>query len=115
MLSMILILLIAAIHLYFTYLEAFVWEAKRTRAIFGMSAELASQTKAMAANQGLYNAFLGVGLFVGLALGNGAMVVYLLLCVVVAGIVAAMTGIQKALYFQTVPAVLALLLWWIGL
>lgn len=115
MLSFILILAIAGVHFYFTYLEAFVWDTPRTRAIFGISAALAPQTKAMAANQGAYNAFIGAGLVYGLLAGNGGMVGFLLLCVVVAGLVAAATGVTKALYAQTAPAVVALLLRLIGI
>ncbi len=108
MIMSILTLLVGAIHLYFMVLESFRWEHPRTRKVFGMSPELASQTKAMAANQGLYNAFLGVGVIFALATGNTAMQVFLLLCVAVAGIVGALTAVKAALYAQTVPAALAL-------
>ncbi len=72
MVSISLTLIVAAIHLYFMVLESFRWEHPRTRKVFGMTEEMATQTKAMAANQGLYNAFLGAGLIFALATGNSA-------------------------------------------
>ncbi len=108
MIMSVLTVLVGAIHLYFMVLESFRWEHPRTRKVFGMTEELAAQTKAMAANQGLYNAFLGVGVIYALATGNTAMQVFLLLCVAIAGIIGAMTAVKAALYAQTIPAVLAL-------
>ena len=51
MISSILIGLIAALHVYILVLEMFLWETPRARRAFGLSAEFASQTKALAANQ----------------------------------------------------------------
>lgn len=111
--AIILIVIVAAIHFYFMYLECYAWEAPRTRAAFGTSPEFAASTKVLALNQGVYNGFLAVGLVLGLLVGNVTMVVYLLACVAVAGVVAMVTGIQRALYFQTVPALMALLAMWV--
>ena len=108
-------LLVAAIHFYIAWLEMMTWGSKRTNRIFGISPELAAQTKAMATNQGLYNGFLAAGLLFGVAAGLPAMVLFLLLCVGVAGVVGAMTGVPVALKFQTLPAVLGLLAIWLGL
>ena len=115
MIGIILTILVAAIHFYFLYLKMFKWEARRTRKGFGMSEELASQTVVMAANQGLYNGFLGVGLLVGLLTGNSSMVVFLLCCVIVAGVYALYCGIRAALFMQSVPAILALITIWMAL
>lgn len=111
MIATILILLVALIHAYFLVLEMFRWEAPRTRKVFGTTPEFAAESKVMAANQGLYNGFLAVGLLYGLILGaaGGPMVTFILLCVVVAGVYAAYCGIKAALYAQTVPATLALI------
>lgn len=111
MFSSILVVLVALIHAYFLVLEMFRWEAPRTRKVFGTTPEFAAESKVMAANQGLYNGFLSAGLLYGLVLGvaGGQMVIFLLLCVIVAGIYAAMCGIKAALFAQTVPATLALI------
>ena len=107
----ILVVLVALIHAYFLVLEMFRWEAPRTRKVFGTTPEFAAESKVMAANQGLYNGFLAVGLLYGLILGVAGvqMVIFLLLCVIVAGVYAAMCGIKPALFAQTVPATLALI------
>ncbi|MFT4743218.1 MAG: putative membrane protein [Yoonia sp.] len=115
MLSLILTLIVAAIHFYFLYLEMVKWEAPRTRKIFGTTAEFAAQSRVLAANQGLYNGFLAVGLIVALIIGNVPMSVYLLACVALAGLYAAYCGIKPALIFQTIPALLALVTVWTGL
>mgnify|MGYP000318388406 FL=1 len=115
MLATLLTVIVALIHFYFLYLEMFAWEAPRTRKVFGMTADLAVQTRVMAANQGLYNGFIALGLLIGLITGNPSMVVYLLCCVVVAGVYALYCGIRSALYVQSVPALLALVLTWLTL
>ncbi len=111
MLATILIVLVALIHAYFLVLEMFRWEAPRTRKVFGTTPEFAAESKVLAANQGLYNGFLSAGLIYGLLMGvgGGQMVIFLLLCVMVAGIYAAICGIKAALFAQTLPAALALL------
>lgn len=115
MLGSILTILVAAIHFYFMYLEMVKWEAPRTRKAFGITQDLASQTVIMAANQGLYNGFLAAGLLVGLATGNMGMVVFLLCCIIVAGLYALPCGIRAALFAQSIPAILALITVWISL
>ena len=111
MISSILIGLIAALHVYILALEMFLWETPRARRAFGLSAEFASQTKALAANQGLYNGFLAAGLITGLALGaeGDAFRLFFLICVGVAGIFGALTASPKIFFVQTVPALLALM------
>lgn len=111
MVGPILVVLVALIHAYFLVLEMFRWEAPRTRKVFGTTPEFAAESKVMAANQGLYNGFLSAGLLYGLVMGvaGGQMVIFLLLCVIVAGLYAAMCGIRAAIFAQTVPATLALI------
>ncbi len=60
--------LAALLHVYIFVLESVRWEHPRTRAVFGISAELAVQTKELAYNQGFYNLFLAVVAGVGIAL-----------------------------------------------
>ena len=47
------------------YMESISWTSERTRATFNMSAEAAENTKEMAFNQGFYNLFLALEVFVG--------------------------------------------------
>ena len=115
MLGTILTALVALIHFYFLYLESFAWEAPRTRKVFGTTPDLAAQTKAMAQNQGLYNGFLATGLVFGLWTGNAPMVLFLLVCIILAGIIGWATAVKAALYVQTLPAALALLALFLGL
>ena len=44
-----------AIHIYIWIIESFLWTKPKGREVFGMTEEFAESTKAMAANQGLYN------------------------------------------------------------
>lgn len=70
MIATILIAMIAALHVYILALEMFLWTTPRVRRAFNLTAELAEKTRVMAANQGLYNGFLAVGLVTGLAMGR---------------------------------------------
>lgn len=117
MLASILIAVVALLHLYFMYLEMIAWDQPLGRKVFGTSPEFASASKALAANQGLYNGFLVAGLVWGLALGESgfAIKVFFLACVVVAGIFGAATVSRPILYVQAVPAALALICLYAGL
>lgn len=99
---------VALLHAYILYLEMFAWEEKRTRKVFGTTAEFAAMTKVLAANQGLYNGFLSAGLFWGLIAGKTDVVVFFLLCVCVAAVYGARTVTKKILFTQGLPAFLAL-------
>ena len=58
-----LISLVAFEHLYFLILEMFLWTKPKGIKTFGLkSKEFAQETKVLAANQGLYNGFLAIGL-----------------------------------------------------
>ena len=108
----ILIVLIALEHLYFLVLEMFLWTAPRTRAAFGMSAEQAEQSKVLAANQGLYNGFLAVGLVWSLlapALYATQLAIFFLGCVLIAGLYGGATANKRIWYVQALPAAIALL------
>lgn len=110
MVANVLIALVALIHAYIVVLEMVLWTTPRGRKAFGMSVEKAELTKVMAANQGLYNGFLVAGLAWGLWLGAPGfqIKVFLLGCVVVAGLYGAATVSRKILLIQAVPAALAL-------
>lgn len=83
--------------------------------MIGMTPEFATASKVLAANQGLYNGFLAAGLLVGLWFTATVMLVFLLLCIIVAGIYGALTATKAAFFAQTIPGALALILLWAGL
>lgn len=112
MLSTILTALIGALHLYILVLEMFLWTTPRGRKIFGTSVEQAKSSAALAANQGLYNGFLALGLFWGAfhpspSLGF-QLKLFFLGCVFVAGLYGAYSVSKRILFVQSVPALLAL-------
>ncbi|HEX5311935.1 DUF1304 domain-containing protein [Aquabacterium sp.] len=102
--------LVALLHLYFMVLEMFLWTRPAGRRAFGLTAEFAQSTKALAANQGLYNGFLAAGLLWGVAQGDAGagFRVFFLGCVVAAGVFGAITVHRKILFVQGLPAALAL-------
>lgn len=103
-------LMIALLHLWILVLEMLLWEQSRTREIFGTTPEFAKATRAMAANQGLYNGFLAVGLLIGVILGDRGFISFFLTCVAVAGIFGAATVSMRIFFVQALPALIALLL-----
>jgi putative membrane protein len=104
--------LIAALHVYILVLEMFLWTTPRGRRAFGLTPEFAAATRALAANQGLYNGFLAAGLGWGLLLGPAGRPVelFFLGCVIVAGVFGAATAARKILFIQAVPAAIAMAL-----
>lgn len=111
-LTTILISIVALEHFYFLILEMFLWTTPKGIKAFGLkSKEFAEQTKVLAANQGLYNGFLAFGLLFALFTENMEMIHFLLACIVIAGIYGAYsTKKLKLLYFQTIPAIITLIL-----
>ncbi len=103
------VVLVAALHLWFLVLEMFLWDKPLGRRTFGMTPAKAAATKPLAMNQGLYNGFLAAGLLWGL--GAGVQVqIFLLACVIVAGVFGAITASRKILWVQAVPGAIALVL-----
>jgi putative membrane protein len=110
--AQILIGVVALLHLYFLALEMFFWDKPLGRKVFNLTAEFATQSKALAANQGLYNGFLAAGLIWGLIEGGHMgfhIELFFLSCVIVAGIYGALTVNKRIFFFQAVPALLALI------
>ncbi|HWW08406.1 DUF1304 domain-containing protein [Collimonas sp.] len=105
-----LIALVALLHVYFLVLEMFLWDKPFGIKTFRLTPEFAAQSKALAANQGLYNGFLAAGLAWGVCLGapGWSIKIFFLACVIVAGIFGAITVSRKILYIQAVPAAIAL-------
>jgi putative membrane protein len=104
--------LVGLLHVYILVLEMFWWDTPRGHKAFGLTPEFAAASKVLAANQGLYNGFLAAGLFWGLSLGSagGAVKLFFLLCVLVAGLYGAATANRRILFVQAVPAGLGLVL-----
>jgi len=103
--------LVAFEHIYFMILEMFLWTKPKGLKAFGLSKEKAEDSKVLAANQGLYNGFLAAGLIWGLVAEKNQVIIFFLICVVIAGIYGAYSTKKiKLFYFQSLPAILALLL-----
>jgi putative membrane protein len=91
-------------------LEMFFWTRPLGLRIFGLRRELAEQTAALAANQGLYNGFLAAGLIWGLTspVNSTAISVFFLICVIAAGVFGAITANRYILFIQALPGAIAL-------
>lgn len=103
--------LVAFEHIYFMILEMFLWTKPKGMKAFGLTKEKAEDSKVLAANQGLYNGFLAAGLIWGLVADKNQVIIFFLICVVIAGIYGAYSTKKiKLFYFQSIPAIIALLL-----
>ena len=103
---------VAVVHVWFMVLEMVLWDKPFGRRTFRTTPEFAAASKTLAANQGLYNGFLAAGLAWGLTLGadGRAVVIFFLLCVIVAGVYGGITVGRKILLVQALPAAVALAL-----
>jgi putative membrane protein len=107
----VLVLVVAAIHVYILVLEMFLWRTERGRRAFGTDRAFADASATLAANQGLYNGILAAGLVWGVVAADpvGFQVkLFFLGAVAIAGIYGAATVNRRILFVQTVPAVLAM-------
>ena len=103
--------LVAFEHIYFMILEMFLWTKPKGMKAFGLTKEKAEDSKVLAANQGLYNGFLAAGLIWGLVADKSQVILFFLICVVIAGIYGAYSTKKiKLFYFQSIPAIIALIL-----
>ncbi len=108
----VLVALVALLHLYFLVLEMFLWTRPLGRKTFGLTEAFANESRALAANQGLYNGFLVAGLVWGLWLGTAGLPqkVFFLGCVIVAGLFGGATVSKRIVVVQALPAAIALAL-----
>ncbi|MER8226450.1 DUF1304 domain-containing protein [Streptomyces sp. NPDC094143] len=107
----VLVVVVAVLHLLFAVLQAFLWQGPRARALSGFDAGTARATAPLAANQGLYNAFVAAGLLWGLlrvAERGHAVLVFFLAFVVIAGVVGGLTARRTILLTQALPGAVAL-------
>ena len=113
LLAQILIGLIALFHVYIAWFEIFAWESRGPKIFRSFPKDLFAPTKTLAANQGIYNAFLAAGLIWSLlikdALWASNVATCFLIFVFVAGVFGAVTASRKILYVQALPAALGLL------
>lgn len=114
--ALIAVAFVAMLHVAFFVLESFLWDKPMGRRVFGHRPEDARVTRVLALNQGVYNAFLAAGLVWALvappALGV-QLATFFLGCVILAGIVGALSAARSILFVQATPAAiaLALVLW----
>jgi putative membrane protein len=86
----------------------FFWNHPVGRRIFSMTPEVSASSAVLAMNQGLYNGFLAAGLVWGLWSDRRDIKVFLLSCVVVAGLFGGMTAKTTILFTQALPGGIAL-------
>ena len=112
-LAQLLVALVAALHLFILWFEMFAWETRGPKVFKMLPANLFVATRAMAANQGLYNGFLAAGLLWSLLISDPAwarnVALFFLGCVFVAGLFGAVTVSRRILVVQAAPAALAIL------
>jgi len=115
----ILVALIALLHLYIAWFEMFAWTSRGPKVFRQFPKDLFEPTKALAANQGLYNAFLAVGLIWPFLIQDPVwqqnVALMFLAFVLAAGLFGALTASKKILYVQAVPAAIAIALLLLGL
>jgi len=104
--------LVAVLHLYILWMEMFAWTTRGPKVFRNFDKSLFEPTKAMAANQGLYNGFLVAGLvwtfFITDQEWKCNISFFFLACVAVAGIYGAMTADKKIFFVQALPAIITL-------
>ena len=110
----ILIGMVAALHLYFLWFEMFEWPTRGRNIFRKFPPDLFEPTKALPANQGLYNGFLAAGLIWTFFIENlewkSHISWFFLGCVAFAGIYGALTADKKIFFVQALPALIAIVL-----
>jgi uncharacterized membrane protein len=113
------VVIVVLLHLGFMVLEATKWSSPLGQRLTNLSENAASETVGVGFNMGLYNGFLGLGLlWVTFALREreaySAQWLFLTF-IVVAGVVGAISMRNKGIFlFQSLPALAALGLIWVG-
>lgn len=104
--------LVAFIHIYIWIFEMFMWESRGPKVFSSFPKDLFPKTKALAANQGLYNGFLAAGLiwtfFIDTIEWSHNVAIFFLSCVAIAGIYGAVSAERKIFFVQALPALIAL-------
>ncbi|WP_336513876.1 DUF1304 domain-containing protein [Pollutibacter soli] len=112
------IVVVILIHLYIVWLEMFAWTTRARKVFKQFKPELFEPTKALAANQGLYNGFLAAGLIWTFFIENHEwklnITLFFLTCVAVAGIFGTVTADKKIFFVQALPALIPIALLMLG-
>lgn len=113
-LALIAVAVIALEHLYILWLEMFAWTTVAPKVFRSVPKDMFEPTKALAANQGLYNGFLSAGLIWSMLISDPVwaknVACFFLGCVVVAGVFGAVTADKGIFTKQALPAIIALLI-----
>ena len=108
------LLVTALLHFYFLVLEMFLWTKPKGMKTFRMSPEQAQSTAVLAANQGLYNGFLAVGLIWAIVHPDPAfskqLSIFFNCCVLAAAAYGGYSVGKKILFIQGLPAAIGLAL-----
>ncbi len=107
--ALLLVAIVALSHVAFLVLEMFYWNTPIGYEVFGTTPEFAASSAVLAANQGLYNGFLALGLLWGLFSGRRDLRIFFLCCVIAAGVYGGLSAKMSILYVQGGPALAALL------
>ena len=102
--------LVALLHAWFLVLEMFLWTKPIGMRTFRLTPEFAERSRALAANQGLYNGFLVAGLIYGLCTHSREIVLLFLAFVIIAGAYGAATVNKRIFFIQALPAIIATML-----
>lgn len=112
-------ILAAVVHVLFFLLESILFKGKIGKAVFRMSDQQIEHCELFAFNQGFYNLFLSVGLFVGVMLPHevgAALKMFCLISMYMAGIVLFFSDrrLWRGTLIQSVLPLLALLFMGLG-
>lgn len=106
--------IVALEHIYILWIEMFAWETKGRKTFRSLPGNLFKETKALAANQGLYNGFLAAGLIWSLLISDKLWqtntALFFLGCVCIAGTFGALTADKKIFFKQAAPALIGIVL-----
>lgn len=105
---------VALLHLWFFILEFYFWKKPLGMRVFKLDKEFAQRSAALAANQGIYNAFLSAGLFWGVLSNTPIFAlqikIFFLCCVIVAGVAGGFLVNMRIILIQAFPALATLVL-----
>src|SRR5690606_17567246 len=106
-------IVVTGLHVMFFVLEAILWTRPKGMAVFNLTPVQAQASAVLAANQGVYNLGLAIGLIVSLFVPSGnAVAAFILAYIAAVGIYGAFTVSIRILFLQSVPALVALALLW---
>ena len=107
-----LVVLVAVLHLFFLYLEMFMWTKPLGMKTFKNDAEFAKRSAVLAANHGLYNGFLAAGLVwsvFAIEPMASSLKVFFLGCVIIASLYGWYSVNKRIFFIQGIPAIIALI------